>query len=774
MMKRTIKPIYSSKLALVIIALAFVIIIAITSISSIISANTFRNETLATNSMFLNKISLLFESQVLSIDQIVMPFMSNNIDTANISSNINAPYQRYLLYEKINSELLENCDFIESIYIYFENGKKVYYIDSESGMNNIIETKLFYDRDIFLDFQSNHSYPQMIRSRIAAPVYNAILENRQSTIKVISFIKGIPIFKPNSKNAIQVNIKEDYFTKIAYSDYMPQDSIIIVFDKDGNLLLSTDDNGNKTVKLTDNNILTITSTIKAVENRPVFSTVNINNEKYSYMLLKNESSERIYSLITPERVLLKPIYIVNITLFIVAGVILLIAVFISLMIDKRFFQPVLTLLQNLKIKVGNDVHLSISPSVEKGKNRNLTEFKQIKGYIDDIVSQNESQETLLNDYFRNYKRYILLSILNDSKATNKIADEVVIFSSDIKYYSIIVVQNYYSQDNQNGIVESLMSGLCEYGKIEIVKIDNNSTALLLGLKDHINLDIITTHADTVLNSLSESTGQFIYISTITDSILDIKKSFRNAENILAPLSSASANAVYGLSDVSLSSSKSVKYPEHIEKMMIKSISNKKYDHINLDLDSFFGFIHDNSIQFERAKIFTLILIHNLSKLLVNNDENLFESTTIDKSGQFITIGQLEEWTRNTFAKYIYGIDQEEELNNNYLIEKVENYIKTHYVEDIGLNTIAEYVYLSPSYLGRLFKEVTGVTFTHYLINVRMEAAADLLINKNFNVNDIAKKVGYYSVQSFCRLFKSYYNCTPSEYRRNNISNSLRT
>lgn len=160
--------------------------------------------------------------------------------------------------------------------------------------------------------------------------------------------------------------------------------------------------------------------------------------------------------------------------------------------------------------------------------------------------------------------------------------------------------------------------------------------------------------------------------------------------------------------------------------------------------------------------------------MVNNDENLFESTTIDKSGQFITIGQLEEWTRNTFAKYIYGIDQEEELNNNYLIEKVENYIKTRYVEDIGLNTIAEYVYLSPSYLGRLFKEVTGVTFTHYLINVRMEAAADLLINKNFNVNDIAKKVGYYSVQSFCRLFKSYYNCTPSEYRRNNISNSLRT
>ena len=58
-----------------------------------------------------------------------------------------------------------------------------------------------------------------------------------------------------------------------------------------------------------------------------------------------------------------------------------------------------------------------------------------------------------------------------------------------------------------------------------------------------------------------------------------------------------------------------------------------------------------------------------------------------------------------------------------LVKSVVSYIDAHYMEDIGLHTLADYVYLSPSYLGRLFEEETGLSFTNYIINVRMKRAA---------------------------------------------------
>jgi YesN/AraC family two-component response regulator len=110
--------------------------------------------------------------------------------------------------------------------------------------------------------------------------------------------------------------------------------------------------------------------------------------------------------------------------------------------------------------------------------------------------------------------------------------------------------------------------------------------------------------------------------------------------------------------------------------------------------------------------------------------------------------------------------------NRELVDKVIKYINIHYMEDIGLNIIADYVYLSSSYLGRIFKEISGYSFTDYLVKVRMETAADMLINKNININDISSRVGYCSAQSFSRLFRNYFSCSPSEYRRKNVEKIL--
>jgi len=105
------------------------------------------------------------------------------------------------------------------------------------------------------------------------------------------------------------------------------------------------------------------------------------------------------------------------------------------------------------------------------------------------------------------------------------------------------------------------------------------------------------------------------------------------------------------------------------------------------------------------------------------------------------------------------------INNRELIQKVILYIENHYMEDIGLETIAEHVFFSPSYLGKVFREVSGMTFTDYLIQVRMKTAVRLLMEGDRNISRIAEEVGYSSVQSFSKAFRNHYHCSPGEYRK---------
>lgn len=111
-------------------------------------------------------------------------------------------------------------------------------------------------------------------------------------------------------------------------------------------------------------------------------------------------------------------------------------------------------------------------------------------------------------------------------------------------------------------------------------------------------------------------------------------------------------------------------------------------------------------------------------------------------------------------------------DNIELINRVMHYIAEHYMEDIGLNTIAEYVYFSPSYLGKLFKDVCGYSFTDYIIKVRMESAAMLLLGTNLKMNEVMKRVGYFSVQGFSRVFKGHFGCSPGEYRKKAACSAL--
>ncbi len=98
------------------------------------------------------------------------------------------------------------------------------------------------------------------------------------------------------------------------------------------------------------------------------------------------------------------------------------------------------------------------------------------------------------------------------------------------------------------------------------------------------------------------------------------------------------------------------------------------------------------------------------------------------------------------------------------VETVKRWIAENYSGHVELNTLANLVFLTPSYLSKLFKHETGLTVTEYIAEVRMKNAKRLLRTEpGMKVHQIGAEVGYPDPAYFNKLFKKMVGVTPNEY-----------
>ncbi len=93
------------------------------------------------------------------------------------------------------------------------------------------------------------------------------------------------------------------------------------------------------------------------------------------------------------------------------------------------------------------------------------------------------------------------------------------------------------------------------------------------------------------------------------------------------------------------------------------------------------------------------------------------------------------------------------------------YINNNFNEDISLNSVAERFFISPCYLSRTFKRVTGSSFTEYVNGVRIKEARRLLSKTDMSISEVAISVGFKSTTHFGRAFKALVGISPLSYRK---------
>jgi AraC-like DNA-binding protein len=104
------------------------------------------------------------------------------------------------------------------------------------------------------------------------------------------------------------------------------------------------------------------------------------------------------------------------------------------------------------------------------------------------------------------------------------------------------------------------------------------------------------------------------------------------------------------------------------------------------------------------------------------------------------------------------------------------YIEANLHVNIQIEDLAKIAFLHPNYFITSFKNFMGCSPIQYVTNRRIELAKQLLMETDFPVATIAKKVGMQN-HYLSRLFKRYMGLTPIHYRKivkHSIGNRLET
>jgi len=83
----------------------------------------------------------------------------------------------------------------------------------------------------------------------------------------------------------------------------------------------------------------------------------------------------------------------------------------------------------------------------------------------------------------------------------------------------------------------------------------------------------------------------------------------------------------------------------------------------------------------------------------------------------------------------------------------------------GVDTIAKKVALSESTLKRYFKTVFNKSLNEYYLEIKMEHAKRLMLEKPITVNEVAAMLNYEKVSSFIETFKKHHGYSPGHLKR---------
>ena len=186
-------------------------------------------------------------------------------------------------------------------------------------------------------------------------------------------------------------------------------------------------------------------------------------------------------------------------------------------------------------------------------------------------------------------------------------------------------------------------------------------------------------------------------------------------------------------------------------------------------------LSDAGLSLSAYRLLVLELITSLSRFALENglqSEKVFSFLPrAEREDPYRVFERLEEkeglsrWLTEACAYLSENIREIRRKSTNSFVSQAREYLEESYSDpDLNIDAVCRLLNVSAAYFSTIFKKETGKTFVSYLTDIRMEKAAEKLLNGDEKSYVVAEEVGFTDPNYFSYVFKRRFGVSPSKYR----------
>jgi AraC-like DNA-binding protein len=731
--------------------------------------NSFSNFTQILEKKVLSDVDNVMFSGVLDI----LSFNAlSDYDIKNPFVYSDNPFDTTLSYLKRLDQLRETYPYITTIDLY--SYKFDTYISSSATSGGVFYNtfKRKTDLEKLIPYHILDTLKTSDSERIwISPTQNSVVDRYMGKT---SLVQRLPLFTAPSNNDVIIIINID--PAIIYNDYFKNqilyNSHFYIIDQDSNIILKTSSEEYLST------VLNKGSESDEINKKPT-GTDKFNYDKAQYNIIWQTSSGNNWKYIYLSK---KPSTLAQLTsslrfVFTCFIIVFVSCLAITLLVSKEMYRPIGALLKYTS---------SILKTSNNEKKGDIEEITNVFTYINnqlmhykDTIDRNSS--LLLN----NVAISLLDGNVHDMEELNSWLSVLNMkFDHDAFFLFIIKIDMTFYESLNNQKRDLFLLYIREHVEDYYDCRNTNSLKFISCYQQDevipfiINIDKEQYFkekdaASIILSNMSDEVSRCISIS-VSDPIIDLlefKNQYKAALTYFKYVFIYGNKNVFDRDKVEKFDNNSGIYDTAIKKHFKTLLKLCKFDELKMEIAEFYtqaklknySFLYLNTLS---AEIITMIIGE-----FQNNDISLpnFENGHLMSSfSKLNSIDQCAEWYANIIDAYAEGIHNKSINIDKKYMQAILEYIDKDIV-NVTLNSAADKFKISTAHLSRMFKKQTGTNFSDYVTEKRLEHVCHLIVTTDMKISDIVSTMGYQNINYFNKIFKSQYNITPTQYRKQHKS-----
>lgn len=253
-------------------------------------------------------------------------------------------------------------------------------------------------------------------------------------------------------------------------------------------------------------------------------------------------------------------------------------------------------------------------------------------------------------------------------------------------------------------------------------------------------------------------------------IYDVSKSFREAQEVLAYNEVKARHSITRYEEIPPGKERFY-YPIALESSLINTTCSGDWVKTEEIINKLF---RENFIKRVLSHYDALLFLHELVGTL-NRILNRIDMEADIGIEEFPYVGEVQNveevflTIKDAFKRICKNIGEERQRENIDIIVQAEEVVRANYRRlDFSLTMLEEMLGVSYPYLSRCYHRLRKRTLFEYLTEIRIQHAVRIFeANRELNISEIGRVVGYASDRSFRRAFKKIAGISPNFYQVKN-------